>query len=347
MIFKTITNTKIMTELDDLFKSISDLRDEHNDKGEFNAFHAIGFKKQEVMHSKFIATLLDPKSQHGKKNQFLESFITQIGIQDFSLENILICTEKKAERRSIDITIENSDSIIIIENKVWAEDQLHQLEDYYKYCITIYKKVKVVYLTPYGHFPSNQSLGETLKKEMVKCISYEKDIIPWIEECTKQADGRLQYSLQMYIEVLRVLINRDKYMNEIFNYLKDKEKLKLAININSALQGRNYITEFPETIEFLKDRIENLFEDSNPYPDDSCPIPNISIESKQNPELENLRFCFDEGEVYITNFVNGFHITLFHPSNINNEKLRSLIFKDAVSADDWLSKLFEDMRKIK
>lgn len=335
-----------MTELDDFFKTISDLRDKYKDKGEFNAFHSIGFRHQELMHSKFIATLLDPKSQHGKKNQFLELFLTQIGILDFNTTNIAVCTEKRAQKRSIDITIENNDSIIIIENKVWAADQLRQLEDYHNFCKNTWKRVEVVYLTPYGHSPSQRSLGEILQKEHVRCISYEKSIIPWIEDCAKLSDGRLQHSLQMYVEVLRVLINRDKYMNEIFEYLiKDKEKLKLAIDINLALQGRNHITK--ESIGFLISRTCKIVDGANPHPEDELQFPNFNIASEVGHEFEHWRFCFEDDHVYVTNFLTQDLITLFLPSDINNEKLRSIMFEDVEYADVWLSKLFDDMRKIK
>ncbi len=148
----------------------------------------------------------------------------------------------------------------------------------------------------------------------------------------------------MYCEVERVLINRDKYMNEIFKYLKDKEKLKLALEINSAMQGRNYIKEFPESISFLESRICAIVDGSNPYRDPSVSCPNISIESEQFPEFEHWRFCFDEGEVYVTNFVKGDHISLFRPSDLNNVKLRSIICEEVEYVDDWLLELFDDMR---
>jgi len=329
-----------MNELDDLFNEISKLRDQFKDKGEFNALHSIGFRHQEVMHSKFIATLFDPKAQHGKKTQFLKLFLTQIGILDFNTDNVIISTEKRADKRSIDISIENGNTIIIIENKVWAADQICQLEDYYNFCIKGGKKVEVVYLTPYGHSPSKESLGATLQKEHVRCVSYEKSLIPWIEKCEELTDGRLKHSLQMYCEVLRVLINRDKYMNEIFNYLKDKEKLKLAIDINSALQGRNYIKEFPESIDFLISRIYQIVEDVNPYKEENGSILNIADEGH---EFADWRFYFEDGGVYATND-KGRYIQLFHPSDINNEKLRSLILEDAEIVDEWLLKLFDEIR---
>jgi hypothetical protein len=41
----------------------------------FNLFEAIGFTNQEVMHSRFLAFLLDPRQNHGLSDLFLRSFV--------------------------------------------------------------------------------------------------------------------------------------------------------------------------------------------------------------------------------------------------------------------------------
>ena len=339
-----------MKELDDLFNEISKLRDQFKDKGEFNVLHSIGFRHQEVMHSKFIAILLDPKAQHGKKKQFLELFLTQIGILDFNTKNVTISTEKRAEKRSMDITVENENSIIIIENKVWAADQICQLEDYHNFCIKTWKKVEVVYLTPYGHSPSSHSLGETLSKEHVRCISYEKSIIPWIEKCVdlteELTEGRLKHSMQMYCEVLRVLINRDKYMNKIFDYLmEDREKLKLAIDISSALKERDFIAEFPKSIDFLIQCLYDTGRNVNPYP-----VP-FSVGSNNNrltiaddiKELEGWDIVFEKDAVLAQKRCTDLEIYLFNPRNINDERLQSLILQQEEIAIEWINEILEEM----
>lgn len=329
-----------MKNLNSFFNHISELRDLYKDKGDFNAFHSIGFSSQETMHSKFISILLDPKAQHSQKGRFLNLFIKYLKL-DFVNENVIIKVEMPANKRRMDITIANNNSIIIIENKIRARDQERQLEDYYNFCKNAkYENVDLFYLTPYGTSPSDYSIGETLTRDKVNRISYEKVIIPWIEECIVESNGRLKVSLEMYNELLHKLINRDKYMNKIFEQLKDKEKLKLAIDINSSLKGRNYITEFPETVDFLISRIYQIVDDANPYMEENEPILNIA---DKEHEFTDWRFYFEDGGVYITND-NDKYIQLFDPSDINDEKLISLIFEDVIIADDWLSKLFDQIR---
>lgn len=43
--------------------------------GRFNVFETIGFTNQELMHSRFLAFLLDPKRNHGLGDLFLRSFL--------------------------------------------------------------------------------------------------------------------------------------------------------------------------------------------------------------------------------------------------------------------------------
>lgn len=332
-----------MTELDELLKKVSYLKDKYKDKEVFNLLHSVGFRSQEIMHSKFIATMLDPKGLHGMRNQNLKFLFDRIGIIGFKTEQAKVEIEQSAGNRRIDIKINIGNDVVIIENKVWAKDQDRQLADYYTACKTSTNRVEVIYLTIDGKKPTKNSLGEILHLNQVKCISYEKHIIPWIDECAIYAAGRVKTSLEMYSELVSDLINKNKYMNEIFEELKkDKAKLKLAIDVNSALQRRNYIREFsPEVIDFLSDCICRVEEDANPHPDEGNSL-NIA---DGGHEFANWRFCFDDGDVYVTNFVNEEkYIHLFHPSDINNEKLKSLILEETDIVVEWLSRLFEDIR---
>jgi hypothetical protein len=348
-----------MEEIDTLLNHVSVLHKQNEDKEIFNVFQSLGFKSQETMHSKFIASLLDPKDQHGKKHSFLQLFLNLIN-PDFKIDNVKVKTEKSVHKRRIDISIENNDSIIIIENKIFAGDQDQQLEDYFNFCKEEKKNVELVYLTLYGNPPSDKSLGETLliARDTIKSISYEKEIIPWITECVNQcvnqSEGRLKTSLEMYNELLHVLINRNGYMNKIFKYLKeDPEKLKAALDISSALERRHYLNEFPEAKEYLKERVYTIFEDmvSESDPNTCFNDPKektiLSINSG-GEELRDWSFYLNDGDVYVQNDLNPSQcITLFKPQNMNDPKLRSLIFKEEKFVDEWLTELFVQIREYK
>lgn len=191
-----------MEKYDQLLEEIQLLSEKCKKREPFNAFLSIGVRSQEVMHSKFIALLLNPEGEHKHKNEFLNRFLKQIEVSDFNTSKTKVKCEKNASGRRIDIVIENPTQIIIIENKVWAIDQENQLFDYYKYGIETGKEVFMIYLTPYGHDPSNRSMGDGVFN--IQCISYESDIIPWIKSCASTVfqDERLYMSLKMYEELI-------------------------------------------------------------------------------------------------------------------------------------------------
>jgi len=332
-----------MTELK-LLDDVKKLRKKYEREKDFNVFDAIRFRSQEVMHSKFIATLLDPKGQHKMGTYFLEKFLDKMGYSGFKPYNVKIKTERRAGKRRIDIAIENIDTILIIENKLEAKDLPEQLEDYYKFCKkNTVKKVEVLYLTRYGHKPSEYSLGETIKQDNIdiKLISYEKHIIPWIFECSNKIEvGRLKSSLEMYREILQIAINRSLYMNEIFEKLKmNKSNLKSAIDIASTLQGRNYIKEFPEIKSLMKELVEMIIDEpKNIYFDpERVPMEEVKyIAITEIPDVEDWCIHFYE-QVYLSNDKDKSRdITLFDCTDFNNKLLQSLLKEDKETASEIL-----------
>jgi hypothetical protein len=345
-----------MDNLNRLFLEVGKFRDELKEKDEFNLLKSIGFHQHETFHSKFIASLLNPETNHKKKTQFLSLFLEQIGIQDFSLEGVKILTENNAVRRRIDILIETKGRDIIIENKVWHQDGEKQLEDYYKSRNKIKENVDVIYLTLDGHEPSKFSLGDTLKVEDVKCISYKRNIIPWIEKCIEisRDNEKLELSLKMYLEIVNQLTQNNKYMNEILEYLrKNPDQIKLAVDIKKALEGKNLFIAFPEYREYLKDRLIESFDSyvADPiwYPEaDQSKEENsmITIEEPNNGFFFSLYFK-DGDRLYIENFMEGNHdspIDLCSNSDLNDEILRAIIEKDDEKVDNYLAKKFEEIK---
>jgi len=340
-----------MKEFEDIFRIVKKLKHEYKKQEDFNVYDAIGFNTQEVMHSKFIALLLNPRGVHKAGNRFLNLFLSQIGLQGFKIDNAFVSTEKRAGKRRIDIAIENDDSILIIENKIWHNDSPCQLEDYYKYCKKSKGNVEVMYLTPYGHRPSAESLGETLKIEDVKCISYEKEIISWIVECSKQTEGSIKYSLEMYIELLQTVINRSRYMNLIFEELKsNREKLRLALDIRNSFENRNFVKEFPEIKEMLYQSVHDVGDFGiEPYFEPGeVPISDVDRLTIKFP-IDNMGewTIYFGDEVYIANYsdVNYKFFTFFYSNDLSSKFLQSLIIGDNESVNKMLAEKFEEIRQ--
>jgi len=250
-----------------------------NDLG-FNLFSIMNVQEKELIHSRFIEELLNPSGSHGQQKIFLELFFKIVLKQNTTLENNGLKTlseksfdyvkeykeESVIRRGFIDLLIRYIDTdritkkCIIIENKIYAGDQQNQLLRYYDAALDgeIYgengksiihhylkKDIEILYLTLDGHEPSQYSFGDKDNsadcKKLVKCISYQDHIIPWIEECKKSIEGNdtsnLHNALSQYIEILKSLIvkqSENKYKAQVLKLFAEDENYKFLSQLNST-----------------------------------------------------------------------------------------------------------------
>lgn len=188
----------------------------------YNIFRILNVSDDEIAFSRVIENLLDTKGSHGQKGQFIQEFIKIIApeildqyIFDFDsayVEKEHYIGHKKNYTNNnqnptggrIDILLEipRNNNIqkmygIIIENKIKADDQEHQLIRYNNFAKEKYGKInedyKIFYLTLYGCQPSEKSCGFDINKENVEenmfwtPISYSEHICGWLENCIKNA----------------------------------------------------------------------------------------------------------------------------------------------------------------
>ena len=139
---------------------------------EFSVFEIMDIVHAEIRHSKILAWLLNPKSNHGLGDQFLRLFlkhlfysnretiktqITFFDIEIFNLDDI----EIRREWNRIDLLVISSSNnlIIAIENKIESTEHSDQLTRYLNIITKEfpgYHKL-FVYLTPEGLTPSDQN----------------------------------------------------------------------------------------------------------------------------------------------------------------------------------------------
>ena len=119
------------------------VEEERLHRGElFNIFQVCGVNHYEVTHSAIIAEMLSPKGSHGQGVVFLKEFIETIAdnnniVVDFNVSDVVVETEKVVGTGRIDIFVSNSSNqVIIIENKIYAQDQQEQLKRYEDYIIS-------------------------------------------------------------------------------------------------------------------------------------------------------------------------------------------------------------------
>ena len=205
--------------------------------GRFNMFRICGVNHYENTHSAILTEFLNPKGTHGLKSKLLECFIKTLGenftINGFNCENARIYTEYSTSEGRIDILIkdEKRKKAIIIENKIYANDQLKQLERYDSYAKETYQKgnYQILYLTLDGKEATEQS-GKGVS---YLTISYEENIINWLEKCVAIASRFpiVRETIIQYINHLKELTHQDmnnKNKEEITEVLSKIENLKAA-----------------------------------------------------------------------------------------------------------------------
>lgn len=140
----------------------------------FNVFEAIGFVRQEVKHSSFLAFLLDPKQTHDLGDLFLRRFLRKASEStnkdslppinhDGSLDQTTVHTEVFTDDGRIDILLLNEVGAwaMIVENKVWTTEHHDQLGRYHRSVKASHPgwRVAGLYLTPFGDTPSHEAYG--------------------------------------------------------------------------------------------------------------------------------------------------------------------------------------------
>lgn len=217
-------------------------------KETFNIFSILRNEYDEVnLHSKFISEFLKDKN-HGRK--FIELLLPIIGVEEINYKRVNIFSEYSVKDNGrIDIILkfflEDNKKVIVIENKIYAEDQYQQLKKYYNSMLMEgYKpeEIELVYLTLAGVEPSEDSikgLPDTVK-ENIRIISYKDDIIAWIENCIKEVAQVpiIRETLVQYESLLKKITGKgEKTMTEEIKnmILSNKDYLDMAYKLTDVL----------------------------------------------------------------------------------------------------------------
>ncbi|WP_170932287.1 MULTISPECIES: PD-(D/E)XK nuclease family protein [unclassified Fibrobacter] len=170
--------------LNDFFNALDDVRKKYCDinnkaEAEFNIFNILHLDTKELIHSSFIAELLNPNGSHKMGNKFLQLFYKELGLE--MPNSVSVIKECSTQYGRIDIYVkctENDSKSLIIEDKIYADDQPNQLARYHEYN----PKAVLVYLTLEGRDATPNSLGRLKEDDYIK-ISYKQDITSWLEKC--------------------------------------------------------------------------------------------------------------------------------------------------------------------
>ena len=246
----------ILNQVRIVSRKIKEQRKEKFERGEnYNIFNDLGFMSDEVhLHSMFLANLLNPKGSHGQRGKFLEAFLKMlqksfpaISADSLELDTAIASVEVEkfigrqtdSEGGRIDIYLTDGKHSIIIENKIYAGDQYHQMLRYWNYGLSqkgndTEKSFVLIYLTLDGCSPSKESLGEDLKENDIVCLSYKSDIRGWLDRCVELASRTplVRETINQYISTIDILTNNVMEDNkELFDILSKEENLDAVFDI--------------------------------------------------------------------------------------------------------------------
>lgn len=260
----------ILSQVRIVSQKINEQRKEKFERGEsFNIFNDLGFMSDEVhLHSMFLANLLNPKGSHGQRGKFLEAFLKMlqksfpaISADSLELDTAIASVEVEkyigrqtdSEGGRIDIYLTDGKHSIIIENKIYAGDQHHQMLRYWNYGMSqkgndTEKSFVLIYLTLDGCSPSKDSLGEDLKKNDIVCLSYKSDIRGWLDRCVELASRTplVRETINQYITTIDILTNNVMEDNkELLDILSKEENLDAIYDIanNKNIVVNRFINE--------------------------------------------------------------------------------------------------------
>ena len=260
----------ILNQVRIVSQKIKEQRKEKFERGEnFNIFNDLGFMSDEVhLHSMFLANLLNPKGSHGQRGKFLEAFLKMlqksfpaISADSLELDTAIasVGVEKYIGRQTdseggrIDIYLTDGKHSIIIENKINAGDQHHQMLRYWNYGMSqkgddTEKSFVLIYLTLDGCSPSKDSLGEDLKENDIVCLSYKSDIRGWLDRCVELASRTplVRETINQYISTIDILTNNVMEDNkELLDILSKEENLDAIYDIanNKNIVVNRFINE--------------------------------------------------------------------------------------------------------
>jgi len=216
---------------------------------DFNVFKILKVAEDEVRHSAFLAELLDPNGTHGQGETFLKLFVDDsLNIKDFNFKTATVEVEKPIGGVSettggrIDIFIDDQNgNHIIIENKIYADDQENQLIRYYNYSKERGCNLNLLYLNMKEEDAKeksikNESKGIILKSgEHYRQIFYKSEILTWLIKCHKES-----VSMPLLREGIAHYINLIKYLTgESTNKAMSKDIIDLLTENPTTLQNAN------------------------------------------------------------------------------------------------------------
>ncbi|MEG0697230.1 MAG: PD-(D/E)XK nuclease family protein [Algoriella sp.] len=262
--------------IDDVKEIIKKNTEEINKTGKgFNLLSILGMENNErYTHSNIIAELLNAKGSHTFGNTFFKLFLEELNISDFNISNYEVITEEFVGvqlgiRTFLDIVIKDKTTgkVILIENKIWADDQPFQIERYYEAYKGNILKLFYLNVNEWNECPTEREEIQLVFEN----ISYKKHIKNWLANCIVASSQKpyINKQIEVYYETILKLSNQNIYkkmsieienkMTENYENFQTAEEIANRFN-NMKVEKINYL--FSKLKEgFIKKRLK--YEDKN------------------------------------------------------------------------------------
>ena len=280
------------------------------------------------MHSGFLYALLNPYGEHYQDDLFLKLFLDSISLKKWfgdtsnaevykeyknidiyiTNNNKHIIIENKIWARDQGTQIEryietiakeqSKDSSEMDSNDNVESNELESSENETKQVNKAYENIAVLYLTPDGRKPSKYSLGEweiqgdslvnENNKVRFKAITYEKEILSWLDSALNEAGGisNLRMAIECYTDVVKRLTGQKENTMDLqafFNKKGNEQFLDIALELVARKDEvlKTHFNAIAREIEskYKKDYEINVLD--NGY---------ISLRDSKFDEIHN--FCF-------------------------------------------------------
>jgi len=210
---------------------------------EFSFLKTLRIEEDELVHSNFLAWLLDPSEDHGLGSLFTERFLNSVinkakdhnvDLSCINLHDILVEREKSSETSRLDIRLMDIKGLFhcTIENKILSKEGEDQTNRLYRDFHGICPSELFVFLTLNGK--------EKPRNENFISLTYA-ELVPVFTNLLNVAIGNTKLLMKNYLNTLERLILAEKFNGYsertqlYFRYVKQINEIKAAYDEDRRL----------------------------------------------------------------------------------------------------------------
>ncbi len=337
----------------DFINQINETTAKHglNKYNQFNVFRTM-FKMTEEkhLHSRFIAFLLNPKGTHGLGTKFLELFLEELEMPNFSIDGVTVVPDEnnKSELDNIDILIRNThNEAIIIENKIFAGDSnkldlefektgnadpnRFQLPRYYNKATAKRLKVAyILYLTIDGKLPSFHDKFPQSVKDLLIRKEHLKHIQQWLTRCISELvdDSDLKRAIVQYKQASLEFLNDIQLAEDLKTITAANLDEGYNFWVNKEIEGVNHAElVLAQFIHVKWHTVHDFFSNLRERIESTFGVEVFEIENKQITALTHsdiktrISLVFQKNDVlyYVCNDRGGFSIGIVKESKCDED----------------------------